>query len=104
MAHRALCGADPGPASSSWLSQWRPLRCKQHGDLNAANVLVDVRGTPWLIGRDAAALEAMAKEFNALAEPNVASAVETLRARGATSFVLDLRGAAGPVAPRAAAV
>ena len=31
------------------------------------------------------------KEFNALAEPNVASAVETLRARGATSFVLDLR-------------
>ena len=31
------------------------------------------------------------KEFNALAEPNVWSAVETLRARGATSFVLDLR-------------
>ena len=31
------------------------------------------------------------KEFNALAEPNVASAVETLRARGAKSFVLDLR-------------
>ena len=31
------------------------------------------------------------KEFNALAEPNVVSAVEALRARGAKSFVLDLR-------------
>lgn len=31
------------------------------------------------------------KEFNALAEPNVARAIETLRGKGATSFVLDLR-------------
>ena len=31
------------------------------------------------------------REFNALAEPNVARAVETLRSQGAESFVLDLR-------------
>lgn len=31
------------------------------------------------------------REFNALAEPNVARAVESLRDQGATSFVLDLR-------------
>lgn len=31
------------------------------------------------------------KEFNALAEPNVARAVESLRNEGAQSFVLDLR-------------
>ena len=31
------------------------------------------------------------KEFNALAEPNVAKAIESLRSQGATSFMLDLR-------------
>jgi hypothetical protein len=31
------------------------------------------------------------REFNALAEPNVARAVESLRVQGARSFVLDLR-------------
>ena len=31
------------------------------------------------------------KEFNALAEPKVAEAVNELRGKGATSFVLDLR-------------
>ena len=35
---RGLC-ASPG---SSWLAKWQPLSTHQHGDLNAANILVDV--------------------------------------------------------------
>ena len=37
------------PPSAAWLDEWRPLRVYQHGDLNAANVLVDVKERVWLI-------------------------------------------------------
>ena len=33
----------------AWLAEWQPLRLYQHGDLNAANVLVDVKDRLWLI-------------------------------------------------------
>ena len=33
----------------SWLLDLHPLRSYQHGDLNAANVLIDLRGSLWLI-------------------------------------------------------
>ncbi|KAK3250001.1 hypothetical protein CYMTET_40594 [Cymbomonas tetramitiformis] len=36
------------PLSSCW-AQWRPLGGRVHGDLNGANVLIDIRGTVWLI-------------------------------------------------------
>ena len=32
-----------------WLRALRPMRSYQHGDLNAANVLIDLRGSLWLI-------------------------------------------------------
>eukprot|EP00966_Prymnesium_polylepis_P210716 4878820-Prymnesium_polylepis.1 len=32
-----------------WMADWKPLRCYQHGDLNCANVLVDLQGKLWLI-------------------------------------------------------
>ena len=36
-------------AAPEWLRSLRPLRSYQHGDLNAANVLIDLRGSLWLI-------------------------------------------------------
>ena len=35
--------------SSSWLHGYHPLEAYTHADLNLANILVDVRGTLWLI-------------------------------------------------------
>ena len=35
--------------SSSWLGSWAPLSTHQHGDLNSANILVDVHDGLWLI-------------------------------------------------------
>ena len=32
-----------------WLKGWRPMHKYEHNDLNAANVLVDMRGSVWLI-------------------------------------------------------
>ena len=40
---------DDADDAYSWLSRWTPLNTHQHGDLNAANVLVDVRDGLWLI-------------------------------------------------------
>ncbi|KAK3249355.1 hypothetical protein CYMTET_41213 [Cymbomonas tetramitiformis] len=36
------------PTSGCW-AQWRPLGGLVHGDLNGANVLIDIRGAVWLI-------------------------------------------------------
>ena len=36
-------------AAPEWLESFLPLRSYQHGDLNAANVLIDLRGSLWLI-------------------------------------------------------
>ena len=41
---RRMCGGPP-----PWLLEHYPLRAYQHGDLNAANVLIDVRSSLWLI-------------------------------------------------------
>ena len=43
---RELC--EPG-AACTWLHGWRPMQTEQHGDLNAANILVDVQNGLWLI-------------------------------------------------------
>ena len=43
-----LSNVPPQPMPS-WLVEWRPLRTFQHGDMNAANVLLDVHGAAWLI-------------------------------------------------------
>ena len=37
------------PDACAWMATWRPLLTHQHGDLNAANILVDVHDGLWLI-------------------------------------------------------
>ena len=70
---------------------------RSEGDAAAAERVVTLRRSSAAANPVAARMEGgdvgyiRLKEFNALAEPNVAAAVETLRARGAKSFVLDLR-------------
>ena len=39
----------PSAHAMPWLIDWAPLLNQQHGDLNLANILVDVRGSIWLI-------------------------------------------------------
>ena len=38
-----------GGGDAGWLAKWAPLTAHQHGDLNAANILVDVHDGIWLI-------------------------------------------------------
>ena len=49
-------GEEGGDTASStaqlahaWLSSWSPLETHQHGDLNLDNILIDARGSVWII-------------------------------------------------------
>ena len=37
------------PWAPPWLSKWRPLQTHQHANLHAANVILDVHGSLWLL-------------------------------------------------------
>ena len=33
----------------AWTNDWTPVRSTIHGDLHGGNLLIDLRGTPWVI-------------------------------------------------------
>ena len=41
--------SSPAQQAHAWLSSWSPLETHQHGDLNLDNVLIDARGSVWII-------------------------------------------------------
>eukprot|EP00937_MAST-01D_sp_MAST-1D-sp2_P001241 g1241.t1 len=44
-----LLEVDVFKSNQAWLGKWHQLRWHRHADLNAANILVDIRETSWLI-------------------------------------------------------
>ena len=50
------------PGDGAWLTDYKPLRMHQHGDLNCGNILVDVRESLWLIDFATAGENALFKD------------------------------------------
>ena len=48
-AHALGDNSTQRPWAPPWLSKWRPLQTHQHANLHAANVILDVHGSLWLL-------------------------------------------------------